>query len=218
LLTATKTQFIRRRYSSRDSPPNPANRAPNLKDILQDEYNKFVEASFHDQNGRPKFGDGYKDTEYFKKVNNIHHGIKLVMKDVELMMNNIDRSRKEEMDHLVEKVDEVQKVIALQRSLASGDGERGDGLENAMEEPEDEDGGDDLRDDDKNDDNNKEDDDLEIESDDLKQKLAALENKVDSLRMEFRYFRSQISADFTVKTIEKIFRLMDEKFPRDRCD
>jgi len=216
LLTVTKAQFVRHCHTPKTWPPNPANRAHDIEDVSQDKYDNTVKAISRDQSGRRTLGDGHDEVEHRKEVDNMMSGIKMCMKEVEHVMDNIDKSRKKEMDNLVKMVDDVQKEIAFQRSLDSDDEKRGNGFENATGNAETDDGeGDQHHENGRNDlmdeDN---DDDFETRPDDLKHRLAALEIKVNVLKMDFNEFRSQANADSAVKSMEKLACLI-EKLPRD---
>jgi len=217
LLKMTKAQFVRHCHTPKDWPPNPANRAHDIEDISQDNYDKTTNAIPRKRSGGRTFGDGHDEVEDRKELDNMMHRIKIVMKEAELVMDNMDKSRKKEVNNIVKMVDDVQKEIARERILDDGDGAmRGDDLENAMGELEavnedgdliDRDGRDELEDEDNN-------EDIGNEPDDLMDRLAALENKVDVLEMDFYKFRSQAKADSTLKSMEKMIRLV-EKLPRD---
>ncbi len=138
------------------------------------------------------------------------------MKEVEVVMDNIDKSRKKQWNSLVKMVDDAEKEIAFQKSRDGDDEKRGDGVENHLGDAEagdgegeqkDKDGGDSLwaaGNDDK----------LAIEPDDLKHRLAVLEIKVNILKMEFNEFRSLADTESRLRSVEKTFRLTG-KLPLD---
>jgi len=187
-----------------------------MEDIAQDKYDKTVEANSHNQSGGRTFGDGHDEVEHRKEFDDMIHRVKLLLKEVEVVMDNMDKSSKKKLDNLVKMVDDAQKVIALQRSLDSDDEKRRDGFENKMGDAEAGDGGVDQHDEngrnDLVDENN--DDDLGTGPDDVKHRLAALEIKANVLKMDINDIRSQANADSTIKSMEKTIRLT-EKLPRD---
>lgn len=138
------------------------------------------------------------------------------MKEVEVVMEKIDKSRKKKWDGLVKMVDDAQKEIASRRSRDSDEKKQVDSFVNATGDAEaedeegiqrDENGRNDLMDEDN-------DDELVTGPVDLKHRLALLEIKVNVLKMDFNTFRSQENADSTFKSMGKLARLM-EKLPRD---